>query len=166
MSVLLIMLLQDARHSRWQWRDSFPSCKLEIVHFSWKWAGNRNLESIRQTHFDPIVSGNIGTVSSTGTGSRFTTPTHTDNRNVVPQASIKSPIFIHQHWSGTHRHKFNCPNDPLLAERNHFIKKGSNIPNGPFSCCWLKCSGGLGIAEMSRRPRTDPAQCQISLGDL
>lgn len=48
----------------------------------------------------------------------FTTLTHT---NTVPQASIKSHLFIPLHW--LHTHKFNCPSDPLLAERNHFIKK-------------------------------------------
>lgn len=50
---------------------------LETVIFSSKEAENQKLESIRQTHFDPIGSGNIGNVLSTGTAPRFTALMHT-----------------------------------------------------------------------------------------
>lgn len=47
--------------------------------------------------FYPNNSGNIGSVSSTGTGSCFTTLTHTHDINIVPQASIKAHVFTPLH---------------------------------------------------------------------
>lgn len=91
---------------------------------------------------------------------KYSAPGMNKVTSLCPPALIKltedTNIFVYY---------YICPNDPLLAERNHFIK-GSAIPNGLFSCYWLRLTSGLGIAEMSKGPQSDPAQCQIILGDL
>lgn len=86
---------------------------------------------------------------------KYSAPGMNKVTSLCPPALIKHTV----------RYKFICPNDPLLRERNHFIK-GSAVPNKLFSCYWLRLTSGLGIAEMRWGPQSDPAQCQIILGDL
>lgn len=83
---------------------------------------NQTLESIRQTRFDPIGSGNIGNVLSTGTAPRFTALMQAQTIETQCHRHQYCPISVSSCTDQAHT-EFNCPNNPLLAKQSHFIKK-------------------------------------------